>query len=801
MKTIKPIILLFSIILLSCLASALEKSTISINPPVTTVSGANKEFTIDITIDPKDYEVYGFQYTIYYDSSKLEVISQDPGTFLSSDGTSTYIINKITEPGKIEYGETRLNVQTGVTQQGLGAAIRFKTKVNSGTLSLDLRDVIKITYVDGNSLEYFVPDEEDGTIIIGENNDIEAAIAKALNYLKAQQSSDGSLGDTEWVIMAVAAADENPDGWKKCSDCDSLVDYLKNNGDSFDAVTDLEKYILAIAAADMNPYSFNGKDYVDDLKDEFDGEQIGNSDLLNDDYWGVIALMSAGIGENDNIISKTIQHIKDNQQPDGSWGVYIGSGGDTDDTAAAIMALLAAGESSGSSAVSDGFDFIKSIQNTDGGFGSGELAGAESNAGSTTWAISALYAAEECPESSTWTKNGNTPIDFLLALQREDGGFDWKDGISGMGFTEEAVTSLSKKYYPVKKYDDQTGIDQYVVYMRIEGQTKTLFAGDIFFKVPYTHKDDWSSKEVTWNNPFVSAAIETVDDKYDLDGDSINDDEIYTKDKWGGYFIQMIADEWNEGSKGWMYRIDYYSPDIGADAFEIDKTTPPSTPHNEILLYYGDWNTKPLRISADKAKADVGEKIRVKVEYYDDEDWLPLSSAAVKADNEFTTDAEGKVDIQFDHPGLYEIFAEKEGYIRSDKVSIEIEGSEEDSAEIDLEAVIVPAISISVTPDKLGFGNIGIGHNKEGEGFYITNKGCVDIDVTVQVKDDSSSLFEQSLYLHNYFWKDFHTIVDSDAEDWSNREGPYSTELRVPKAYSGMGLKKASLIFWAESAE
>ena len=808
--TLSILSLLSFFLIISCgVVTALENPAISVDPQIITLIGAGEEFTVNITIDPGGYEVYGFQYTLYYNSSVLEVISQDQGAFLTGDGTSTYVVNKINESGKIEYAETRLNVQDGVTGVGLGTSIRFKCKVGDETTDLHLNDVIKITYVDGVSLESLIPDAVDGTVIIGESSDdgndtdVELSIIRALNYLKGQQTDNGNIGDTEWVIMAIAAAGEDPRAWIKQSSGNSIFDYLKDKDDELELATDIEKYILAIVSSGENPYTFNDHDYVSDLKDEFDGTQVGDFDLLNDDFWAVIALVSAGMTTDDDIVQKLITHIKLNQQADGSWGCFANTDGDTDDTAAAIMALIAAGEYPDSNVIKDGFDFIKSNQNSDGGFGSGSF-GSESNAGSVAWVLNAIYAVGDDPTLPYWAVGDNNPIDFLLTLQRDDGGFDWKPGVAGIGFTEEAVMSLSGKYYPARIFEGDTDTDndpdQHNIYLRVEGQDRTIYAGNISFDLPFTYLDDWSGNEIVWDIPSVSVVIETLDDLYDLNDDNSNDDEIYTKDKWGGYFIQMIADEWSSGAMGWMYRVNYYSPEIGADAFVLDDTTPPDTPHIEILWYYGAWGEFPIRISVNDTMVNVSESVRVNTEYFDDDEakWFPLANATVQADITYMTDENGTVEILMNHPGTYSVFAEKQNYIRSEKIAVVVEGNQ-DSVQVILSAEVVPAISFSVTPAEMDFGRIGAGYNKTGIGLNITNTGSRDICVTTEVYNNSSQLFKDSLYLGDVIWNEFNAIILHNASEWEYTMGPYITQLRVPMNYTGVGPQNGTLIFWAEA--
>ena len=172
-------------------------------------------------------------------------------------------------------------------------------------------------------------------------------VDNALDYLYRQQSSDGSIGGfgtSAWVTMAIAAAGEDPHDWRIGSN-PSIVDYLADNAASAGLVTDYARMILAITAANENPTSFGGVNFVAQLKASCSAGQIGDSSVLNDDFWGVMALIAAGESPSSEVVANSVAFIKSNQNGDGGWSWGAGGASDVDDTAAAIMALVSAGES------------------------------------------------------------------------------------------------------------------------------------------------------------------------------------------------------------------------------------------------------------------------------------------------------------------------------------------------------------------------------------------------------------------------------------------------------------------------
>ena len=293
-------------------------------------------------------------------------------------------------------------------------------------------------------------------------------IQDALGYLRSIQAADGSIGsysDSAWAVMAIAAAGEDPKDWG----FPSVVDYLKGNADllsgEFNMGTAYGRVILAILASGKDPSTFGigdptyapSGDYISQLRDLHDGTQFtdgfGNTDMLNDDFWGIMALVAADESQDTSLITASVAFVKDNQAEDGGWSWatvdnpwYTGS--DVDSTAAAIMALIAAGEHPQSTLIGDALGYLKDNQNISGGFVSW---GAVSLA-STIQAVDAIVAARQDPTSDDWKPGADTPIDFILSMQETEGSFFDPGSWSPMREknTSEAIIALMGKHYPVK---------------------------------------------------------------------------------------------------------------------------------------------------------------------------------------------------------------------------------------------------------------------------------------------------------------------------------------------------------------
>ncbi len=616
----------------------------------------------------------------------------------------------------------------------------------------------------------------------------DAEIASALDYLRNNQTTQGDIGGfgtSAWASMAIVAAGEDPHTWKVGSN-PSIVDYLEAHADdaNFSVTTDVARMILAIVAAGENPANFGGINFTAALKTLYDDGQIGDTSLLNDDFWGVMALISAGESSSSEIVANSVAFIKDNQSGDGGWSWGVGQGSDVDDTACAVMALIAAGENPGSNAITNGLNYIKSQQADNGGF----LSWGATNPSTDSWAIDAIVAAGQNPTSSYWTKNNNTPIDDLLGFQdTTDGSFpDWQ-GNPSPWITAYAIPALLGKPYPVKVLQPQEAVS---VYVRVEGQSSTIWNGNVTVSESTITDDEGNPHYLS--DPTALGA---------LDEASQIGNFPYTVRYYEGLGLCILSisgeGDWTNGP-WWQYRVDDYLAEVGANSFILNVTTPPGPPHYEILFYSSTtFSETPLKIALNKTEVDVGEEFAVTVNAYNDtiHNWLPCANATVHADEDCVTSPEGTIDISISSDGTFNIFAEKSGCIRSDKVLVKVgTGVESSQGQVSLSATIVPAISIEVTPDSINFGNLTSGYTSDAHTLSIENKGGMPIKVTAQVTDQAQGLFVTGLKLDNSSWDSFDTTVNvNDCEEvWA--------KLVVPLNYAGVGQKAGALLFWAEEA-
>lgn len=451
--------------------------------------------------------------------------------------------------------------------------------------------------------------------------------------------------------MAIAAAGEDPHNWKK-SDGKSIVEYLiENKGQlNFNVPTDVARFILAMTAAAEDPRNINGTNFVEILEGFFNNSQIGSPSQLNDDFWGVMALVSAGENVSSTIIRGSVNFIKTHQNADGGWSWAVGVTSDVDDTAAAIMALVSAGEDPESNTIVKALQHLKNQQQSNGGFPCWGVV----NSASDSWAIDAICSVGQDP--ADWKVDNINVLDHLLSLQNADGSFNWTtttpDNKALM--TSYAVVALCRRHYPTN------GLH---IYTRIEGKQSTIWRRTVFVAASIIVDDTGESHYLP--KPTVLGALDKAAE--------IGSFTYKVRQTAYGLYVYAIAGEEAAGLVGWMYRVDYYMPYVGMADFEWNITSPPNPPHKELLIYYGEWTYLPLKVWVDKTEVHFGENITVRVMCYNDTSgsWQPVEAATVHfLHRTYTTNATGYVAIivRYDPP----LWAEKAGYIRSDVIEVKI---------------------------------------------------------------------------------------------------------------------------------
>jgi hypothetical protein len=368
-----------------------------------------------------------------------------------------------------------------------------------------------------------------------------AQVSEAVTYLQAQPQD-------AWITQGLVAAGV----------ADAPIDHLTSVIESFNPASDYAKTILALAAVGKNPANFGNIDYVQKLKSYYDGNQMGDSALLNDDIWSILALASVFEANSDEAMAAK-DFLLANQNSDGGWGYAVGGDSDTNDTAAAIMALVETGVSVADSVITNAVAYLQSLQNEDGGFPYNPIWGTESDSGSDAWVISAIYKIGQDP--ANWEKKGNNPVTHLESLQDTDGGFWWVETSdwNNKSMTPYAVIALSGKSFPVA-----------------------------YYQIPPTyHLIIRGSEDVICDTDMAGpTALDAVENAASICGYTYNIDET----DWGPY-LNQIGDDTAAGMTGWMYYINGQSLMVGADQYNLSEG-------DEVLWHYAEWGWENITLEA-----------------------------------------------------------------------------------------------------------------------------------------------------------------------------------------------------------
>lgn len=233
----------------------------------------------------------------------------------------------------------------------------------------------------------------------GSFDENEFSLQKAISFLILNQENGNLFGNelyNDWVAIGIAKSGNESKELKT-----KIVNYLKNYSFDSEIITDYERHAMALMSYGINPYDGTDIDYIKKIISSFDGDQIGESSLYNDDIFALIVLSKSGYTEEDEIIKKIVSHILSKQSSAGSWE-------SVDMTSAAILGLSNFEKlNEVEEAISNGLSYIKSKQKLNGSFNDDPF--------STSWAIQAL----SIEDNDTEIEKG---INYLVSLQQEDGG-------------------------------------------------------------------------------------------------------------------------------------------------------------------------------------------------------------------------------------------------------------------------------------------------------------------------------------------------------------------------------------------
>lgn len=282
----------------------------------------------------------------------------------------------------------------------------------------------------------------------------EDAAERGAAWFEANQAASGDLG-SDWAMTALAAVGLNAADVSTSLAAPSAQDFYLGEWQASGpggAATDAERGILAgvaggIQASRLAAVTDTEKgNLVARLAELFDGTQIGDAGLLNDDIFGVLALRQAGAPQ--PLLRQSVDYLRTKQLGDGgwSWSASPGATADIDMTGSAVAAFCAAGVGVGDPDLQRALALLQASQDsTTGGFAAPPPFGIGVNTDTTAWVLSGLVQCGIDPQGPGWTTaQGKTGFDYLLSMQQADGHFAWTADFDGGSFeTYSSVRPLT----------------------------------------------------------------------------------------------------------------------------------------------------------------------------------------------------------------------------------------------------------------------------------------------------------------------------------------------------------------------
>ncbi len=288
---------------------------------------------------------------------------------------------------------------------------------------------------------------------------ITEAVQKILNYLKSQQSADGKIIDgnmTDWAIMSYGADNQYADTIKNATS--SLLDYEKNY--NLDDPSDLNscasypRHILALLAAGVSVNDAATQGLKNKMLTVCYQNNLYGLHGINDDVFGLIALLALGTNPSEPIIQDIVSTTKSWQVDSGAfaWPDWNPSSTDKiagDDITGAAINALKYGQSKGLEINNEIFtkakNYLKSTQQTDGGWGYGT-----SDIMTTSWVLMGVNGLGES-QNEWFNSVGKNPWHPLIN-QLKDGGYyesAWVPGTTDWFAMKHVVPALAGKFWPI----------------------------------------------------------------------------------------------------------------------------------------------------------------------------------------------------------------------------------------------------------------------------------------------------------------------------------------------------------------
>ena len=258
---------------------------------------------------------------------------------------------------------------------------------------------------------------------------LERAAGRALDYLEAHAATAGSLAAN--VAEAAAANGLDPSAWPEG---DPVAARVAVPGEGASNVSLLRPLRALALAKDPRMHDLAARAWS-----HVQASGYGDPRTVNDDAYAILALSAAEPAGGAQRFAPMVEALHAAQHPSGGWGWAVGGAPGTDTTGLAVEALLAGDSGRPGEGREAILGFLASTRDPRGGYA--ETPGGTRNCESTVWGLRASHRLTGAADPDDW--------DFLLGLQRPDGGFAHvAGGRSDLLCTTEAAGLLGEHAVP-----------------------------------------------------------------------------------------------------------------------------------------------------------------------------------------------------------------------------------------------------------------------------------------------------------------------------------------------------------------
>jgi hypothetical protein len=535
-----------------------------------------------------------------------------------------------------------------------------------------------------------------------------------IDYLEKKSNVLDPDKATDWErhALAIIACNENPNNFGGINFVEKIISFY--DGTQFDEESILyDDYfgIISLISSGFKKTDLiiqNTKSYIISKQDENGGWGDADSTAA-----AIMALISAGEENDSKVITDGLSHLKTLQSSNGGFRSW--SETNAASTAWAVMAIVTTNNNPTSNYWkkngNDPIGYLLNLQQEDGSFNWAEDKSINPE-WMTSYAIIALLGKfypvninesaykennpPNKPNKPSGPNSGKIGVSYKFTTRGTDPDndrlqyrFDWGDGTFSK-WTSLVLSggskSFSKKWkkagtYTIKAQSrDMHGLtsvwsnghsikinkiieekDFWTGFVRIEGKNETIWSGnlEVYGTNIYAKNVETEKNEKHYiSYPSLLGALDRAasigDFSYDI---------LFLPNK-NSFVISSIEND----SDWWHFLVDYKIPNFDTKDYRLNDDD------NEILFCYLEKEEcKALKLFINKTKIKKNENTTISV-FDENDSYIPGADVHVGTES-YKTDENGNLTINFNVSRTYQIFAEKNGYVRSKKEIIKVKKS------------------------------------------------------------------------------------------------------------------------------